>query len=233
EDPALPTRRAQCSRTEAHHASDEAKDIDNGSFRQEALPERTQLLNQIQGKIKEYNDLLIQHSTLCSRPRVPNRLIQSISNWFYNTSNAILDEEASYITHTHDLVQLVPKPATPLRQLLERSTRFRLSKLWKKKPPANSNHYFPHPETLHYASDARIDVFVGGTVLVLGMIMLIVPLWILAITQGTMERLGVITGFVVLFLALMAFSTGAGPVHCFAAAAAYSAVLVVFLQIAN
>jgi hypothetical protein len=52
------------------------------------------------------------------------------------------------------------------------------------------------------------------------MIMLIVPLWVLAITEGIMKRLGVITGFIVLFLGLIAFTTTARSFESLAAAAA-------------
>lgn len=54
----------------------------------------------------------------------------------------------------------------------------------------------------------------------MGMVMLIAPLWVLAVTHGTMKRLGVITGFVVLFLGLIAFTTVARPFESLAAAAA-------------
>lgn len=155
-----------------------------------------------------------------SQPRVPKRHIRSLSNWFYNTENAILDEEAGYISQRHDLVQLVPKSNTPLRQLLERSSRFRLWSIWKKPPPKHASENFPHPETLHYSSDARVDGCIGITITILGMIMLILPLWILAITEGTIERLSIIIGFIVLFLCLIAFTTVARPFESLAAAAA-------------
>jgi hypothetical protein len=114
----------------------------------------------------------------------------------------------------------VPKSNTPLRQLLERSSRFRLCSIWKKTPPNDASENFPHPETLHYSSGARIDGCIGITITLLGMIMLVIPLWILAVTEGMMERLGVITGFIVLFLGLIAFTTVARPFESLAAAAA-------------
>jgi len=55
---------------------------------------------------------------------------------------------------------------------------------------------------------------------VMGMVMLILPLWVLAVTEGTMKRLGVITGFVALFLGLIALTTVARPFESLAAAAA-------------
>jgi hypothetical protein len=52
------------------------------------------------------------------------------------------------------------------------------------------------------------------------MLMLITPLWVLAVTQGTVRRLAVITGFIVLFLGLIAVTTVAKPFESLAAAAA-------------
>lgn len=50
--------------------------------------------------------------------------------------------------------------------------------------------------------------------------MLIVPLWVLAVTHGIMARIGVITGFTMLFLALVAFTTIARSIESLAATAA-------------
>ncbi|KAF2112206.1 hypothetical protein BDV96DRAFT_602651 [Lophiotrema nucula] len=136
-------------------------------------------------------------SALRSQPRAPRHDVESVQNWLANTQNAILDEEAAYVKHHHDLISIAPKSRTPLRQ------------------------YY-----------ARVDKFVGVFITLMGMLMLIAPLWVLAVTEGIYKRLGVITGFIVLFLGLVAFTTVAKPFESLAAAAAYSAVLVVFLQIA-
>jgi hypothetical protein len=161
---------------------------------------------------------------------VPKRNIKSISNWHSN-EEAILKDEAAYIDQRQDLVQLVPKAITPLRYLLEKSSKFRYSKLWAKKPPDLPTKCSTHPDAVHYSSDIRIDRSIGVTITILGMAMLIAPLWWLAYTEVMAKRLGIITGFIVLFLGLVAFTTVARPFESLAAAAAYSAVLVVFLQI--
>jgi hypothetical protein len=49
--------------------------------------------------------------------------------------------------------------------------------------------------------------------------MLIAPLWILEFVHGSMNRLAVITGFIVLFLWLIAFGTAARPFESLAATA--------------
>ncbi|KAH8724700.1 hypothetical protein GQ44DRAFT_617498 [Phaeosphaeriaceae sp. PMI808] len=215
---------------ENFHAQDSATDIHNGSFRQEALPQRTKLLETLNVKVRQYNELLIQHSNLRNRPRVPKRNVGSISNWLSNEQNAILDDEIAYMKMTPDLVQLVPKSITPLRWLLEKSSKFRLSKLWARKSYSLPTYYETHPGTVHYSSDTRIERVLGIIITVLGMGMLIAPLWVLAYTGIMWKRLCVITSFIVLFLGMVAFTTAARPFESLAAAAAYSAVLVVFLQ---
>jgi hypothetical protein len=155
--------------------------------------------------------------------------MRSIANWLFNQEGAILPEEAAYIDESDDLIQLVPKSSTPLRRLLEKSSHFRLSKLWRIRDPPLPKHS-ARPEEIHYSSDSKIDTSIGITITILGMLMLIVPLWVLNETNGARTRLAVITTFIVIFLGLIAFTTVVKPFESLAAAAAYSAVLVVFLQ---
>jgi hypothetical protein len=232
---------------EEQHMLEEAKDIHHGSFRQEALPERTELLEAIHKKVRDYSkrispgivavltltdELLTQHAALRTHPEVPERNRESIQNWFYNSQNAVLQEETAYIDKSHDLLQLVPKPTTPLRRILEKSTAFRLSKFWAKEPPGLPMH-IAHMYNTHYTSDTRIDAFIGMIITASGTMMLIAPLWILESMSSPIYRLAVITVFIVLFLALVAFTMPSNPLGSLATAAAYSAVLVVFLQIGS
>jgi hypothetical protein len=125
----------------------------------------------------------------------------------------------------------VPKPTTPLRRILETSSRFRLSRLWAQAPPDLPIHTSHATGTIHYSSDARIDAFIGLIITTSGTVMLVAPLWILETMDDSVYKLGVITVFIVLFLALVAFTMPTNPLGSLATAAAYSAVLVVFLQI--
>ena len=178
--------------------------------------------------------MVLRHSQIRSQPQVPARNIESVSNWLYNAENAIADEETAYLTHTSDLFPLVPKPKSSLRKLLECSSIFRLSRFWRTKPSRSDPDMFEYLEQhIHYSSDDKIERFVSITILILGVIMLIAPLWILAFVHGTIDRLGIITLFIVLFLVLLSFTTVAKPFESLAATAAYSAVLMVFLQIAG
>jgi hypothetical protein len=93
--------------------------------------------------------------------------------------------------------------------------------------------HIAHMYNTHYTSDARIDAFIGLIITASGTIMLIAPLWILESLDSPTYRLAVITVFIVLFLTLVAFTMPANPLGSLATAAAYSAVLVVFLQIGS
>lgn len=61
--------------------------------------------------------------------------------------------------------------------------------------------------------------------------MLIAPLWILQSIGGTNAKLVVITAFILVFLAILSVVTNAKQFETLGATAAYSAVLMVFLQL--
>jgi hypothetical protein len=77
-------------------------------------------------------------------------------------------------------MQIVPKKTTPIRQLLEKSMRFWLWKLWAGELLDLLMHSMAHPYTVHYSSDARIDCFIDVVRTATGMGMSIAPLWVLA-----------------------------------------------------
>lgn len=163
------------------------------------------------------DELVLQHSQIRARPQVPKKDVRSLDNWFFNHENAILAEETNYTKHPSDLFFLVPTPRSPLRSLLEHSSHFRLLRLWQQKDvdhPANGDKY------VHYISDKKIDRFIATFIMSLGLIMIIAPLWILAFVGGLVPRLGVISAFIVLFVALISITTVAKPFESLAAAAA-------------
>ncbi len=71
-----------------------------------------------------------------------------------------------------------------------------------------------------YFSDKRIDGFITVIIIALGTLMLIAPMWILPNLENTNAKLGGITGFVVLFLGLISYTTVAKPFESLAATAA-------------
>lgn len=163
------------------------------------------------------DNIVLQHSQLKSRHPVPKKDISSLEAWFHNNGNAILEAETEYIKRSSDIFAVVPKSKSPLRVLLEHSHHFRLLKLWQQKDVDNTTY---NDENVHYISDEKIDRFITTFIMVLGLIMLIAPLWILAFLGGLVQRLGVISAFIVLFVALVSVTTVAKPFESLAAAAA-------------
>ena len=167
--------------------------------------------------MNDSDDLVLQHSQLKARPPVAKKDVTSLENWFYNNGNAILKAETEYIKRSSDLFYVVPKSKSPLRVLLEHSHRFRLLKLWQEKNVDATGY---SDENVLYFSDEKIDRFIATFIMVLGLIMLVAPLWILAFLGGLVQRLGVISAFIVLFVALISVTTVAKPFEILAAAAA-------------
>lgn len=178
------------------------------------------------------DELALQCSQMRARPKPLERNISSVANWLVNKGNAIASAETLYLDQDDDLFPLAPRSASPLRRLLERSRRFRTLSYWRTNP-RDTNLSTGFDEGVHYRSDGRIDRFVNVLILVLGTSMLITPLWILEFVSETVDRLGVITIFIVIFLGFVAFTSPAKSFETLAATAAYSAILMVFLQTAG
>lgn len=194
-------------------ASTSAPNVHNGTFRDEHSETRLDIIREVDRKLRAYNELVIQHSDLRKRPPVSGKDRNSLSNWFSNHSRAISEEETKYVQISRDLFAMVPKSKTPLRRFLERSSHFRLFRLWIKASPLED-------ENVHYTSDQRIDMFVNVIIAMIGLVMLIVPLWVLAFVTWVVHRLAIITTFVVVFLCFVSFTTVARPFETLGAAAA-------------
>lgn len=142
-------------------------------------------------------------------------------NWHQNHDwSAISKEEQQYLSAELDLVYIVPKEKTPLRRLLDHFAALRRHPLFKDKAapihPLHSN-----MDTISYFSDQRMDFLVNAIILVTGIAMLVTPMWILQAVQTPKAKLGTITVFVVVFLAMVSYATAARPAEALGATAAY------------
>lgn len=161
---------------------------------------------------------MLQHSELRNRPPVLKRNVDNLETWSGDYQHAaILTSETEYTKHPYDLFSLSPTPESPLRSLLQRSRHFRGLLIWKQK---NFDPDIKRDTNVSLSSDSKIDSFVSGTIMSLGLAMLIAPLWVLAFVNDLVQKLGVITAFIVLFVALISFTTTAKPFESLAAAAA-------------
>jgi uncharacterized membrane protein len=78
----------------------------------------------------------------------------------------------------------------------------------------------PYADFVYYIDDAKVEKFVRFVLTLVGLVMLIAPLWVLAVTRGRVKRLGVITAFVVMFLVVVGAATTARSFEGLAATAA-------------
>jgi len=169
------------------------------------------------------------YSPILSRPPVRHLDIQSVRNWLFdNHPSAISTAESSFITHTDDLMAVAPKSKSPVRFFLERSDYFRTT-FFKRTP---SDPLVIEPEN-YWSNDQRMEQFASMLIGIIGIIMLITPLWVLNFVDGIVVKLGVITVFIATFFVLAALATTAKVFETLGATAAYAAVLVVFLQMGS
>jgi hypothetical protein len=207
-----------------------AEDIHNGSFREETSETRLELIREVDRKLRSYSkcktdsilpharliildELVLQHTQLRTRPKVSKKDAQSVANWFHNHPGAIHLEETQYINEHSDLFAVAPKDKAPLRILLEKSSRFRRWSLWRKTPKSQD-------KSIIYTSENKIEFFISLINTILGLAMLIAPLWILAFVEDRVFRLVVITVFLVCFLCLVTFTTVVRPFESLGATAA-------------
>lgn len=148
---------------------------------------------------------------------------------------APIDElETAFVDHHDDLIAVQPKTRSWFRDVLERTfiLRMPLLRRYFERVPEEYRAINTNTQTI-WQNDGRIEKVSGTTIAIVGLGMLVGPLWVLEVFNQSDNkiRLGIITGFIMLFFVLVAVATTARVFDALAAAAAYSAVLMVFLQL--
>ena len=85
--------------------------------------------------------------------------------------------------------------------------------------------------TTKWHKEKRVERFSSTIIALVGLCMIIGPLWILEFVHHSVFRLAIISGFVVVFFVVVGVATTARIFEVLAAAAAYAAVLMVFMQL--
>jgi hypothetical protein len=158
--------------------------------------------------------LVHQQAELYSRPKAEKKNVESIENWFNKYPTAIYPPETAYISNRDDLFALSHISVPPLMRLLQKSSHFREWRIWQKAPKIAD-------EDAVYTSETRFRVFLSIVNTIIGLTMLVVPLWILAYVNNKAKRLAIITTCVVFFLCVLNFTMVAKPSEALAATAAY------------
>ncbi|KAH0544937.1 hypothetical protein FGG08_001017 [Glutinoglossum americanum] len=219
------------------------KDYDNSTVLDDRNIERQILLKELWVALKEYNEFVKSYSELKARPPASKIELQNVKGWMEDNEGAICPEESSFVAerNLHDLMPVNPKPKAPLRRWLERQRKF--PELWPFRQPTSPYLKNVGSEGSVYFSDKLLDRLVYGTTVLLAVAMLIAPLWWLNSVTNNTIRLGIITGFVHVFAAILGGVTIAKPFETMAATAGvlwlmrstprvdrYAAVLMVFMQ---
>ncbi|KAL2050846.1 hypothetical protein ABVK25_008907 [Lepraria finkii] len=212
--------------------------VDNGTFRRDLRPERLRILGDLLSQLERYHQFVLNHMELKSHPRASKFQINNVRQWLINANHPIAQEEVAFVGEEgeDDLIPVTSKPKTPLRRFIDKFNLLRLAACFRERK--KNERLFTQDDfemqTTVYSKDSILDGVVTFITVMLGLAMLIGPLWLLqrlSNNQSTLHaRLGVITGFLALFTPLPSLFTVAKPFEVLAATAAYGAVLMVFMQ---
>jgi hypothetical protein len=197
--------------------------------------------NALDAHINEYSQLL-------ARPQVREDDITNVKRWLAPVIPETIEDlekaplkylgpidewESEFIEHHDDLITVQPKTRSWFRNVLERSLilKFPVIRPLFERQPEEIRAINTNTQTI-WQNDKRIEGLSGTIVALVGLGMLLGPLWVLEVFNSSRGdvRLGIITAFIALFFVLVAVATTARIFDALAAAAAYSAVLMVFLQ---
>lgn len=214
--------------------------LDSGTFRNDQQSERVEKMSKLLPMIERYHKFLLGLMDLKSRSKATPFQVGNVRQWLQNANDPILDEEVAYLNEEDDLVPVASTPKAPLRQLIDRFSALNFLRL----PPCirerkrnerlyNADEDFEMQTTV-YNKDRLFEKIMTVFTIIVGLAMLIGPLWILqhlsTEPSNLQVRLGVITGFIALFTILTSLFTVAKAFEVLAATAAYGAVLMVFMQ---
>lgn len=160
--------------------------------------------------------------------------MKAVRVWLHNHENAIYDPEAAYINEDHedDLIPVHPKGRSWFRKVLEKTPLLRHFPLkrYLSRRPCDPLVREKDGDTVWH-NDTRVERFSSTVVSAIGLGMIIGPIWALYEVGPSSARLGIISAFIVVFYILVGIATTARVFESLAAVAAYSAVLMVFMQI--
>ncbi|QDS72495.1 hypothetical protein FKW77_010072 [Venturia effusa] len=200
-----------------------AGEYDNGSFRLDPDTDRKKLImEKLVPKLTSYNEFINSYAELARHPVAEHREQNTLQDWFRAHPNAIHDPEQQYITRTEDLVSVIPFEKSWFRRVLEWTFVLRFSTFRRETT-----------DGVVFSNNKRLENLSTTVVAIFGLGMLIAPLWILEAVHDSNKQLAIITGFIVLFFFVVKVATNARVFESLAVAAAYSAVLMVFLQLGN
>ena len=127
--------------------------------------------------------------------------------WATDHPNGIPGAELQYLKSGDELVYVLPKEKSPLRRIYNKAESMGLG--WFRRKPTDAIGF--DPETTLLQEDERAEAVLNRVILLIGLLMLVGPLWILEFLKTITHSLAVITCFIILFRFLVSFATAARP----------------------
>lgn len=162
------------------------------------------------------DEYLSSYAVIRSWTRAQDYQIANVENWFASNPGAISLAEQQFIKTGGDVVPLVFRNRSLLHRLLERYEPMLKFRLFRRQPRPDQS----VSKSIYYYSHTRVEITVSATIIVVGVILLLAPMWALHFVTSDLARLGVITAFIVIFTALVGATTLAKPFEVLAGTAA-------------
>ncbi|KAF1926377.1 uncharacterized protein M421DRAFT_396719 [Didymella exigua CBS 183.55] len=216
-------------------ADDNEEDADKLASGRRSGAERTALLDKIREKLVRYDEIMAKARDLNAFQRPSDRDYRSLRQWYYRKT-PLVDRESTWIKLRDDLVTL--------RQGREWAGFDGWIESWIKRLPFGLERYFTtealkeksDDPLMRYYNPARVEKLVGVFITLIIFVLLIMPvvamykLTCIGNRKTTIDAVGLLVVFTLLFSAAMSLLTKAKRHELFAASAAYCAVLVVFIS---
>ena len=163
--------------------------------------------------------MLCRFIELKASPKASRTTIKNIKIWLSNNNNPIDPRETEFI-RAADLISVVQSPKSTFRRLVEQHVLVPTKGLFGLLRQSQSQELGPENcRTIVQGSDEHVDILAAVIVFIVAVVMLIVPLWVLAIVQDMFRKLAVITVFLTVFLAVLTWGTFSRPFEILAATA--------------
>lgn len=139
-----------------------------------------------------------------------------MKNLFWNYDYIIDEKEQKFVEKESDLISVVERKKSLLRKMMEKLWGAQLSYIF----PARDRADRFKGDSTKYSSFRKFEGTMTVTVISIGLMSLLVPMWWLNYVRDDDKRLGIISGFIVLFAGVLASATVQQPFEVMAGTAA-------------
>ncbi|RDW81917.1 hypothetical protein BP6252_03029 [Coleophoma cylindrospora] len=190
---------------------------------------RKDLIDKIDQKLKEYDELLLLDARLRKLQRPSKRVHRNFFDYLY-TEKPFPADDRRFGNHEHDFISLQDHEDSWLDELFHKAIDHARKGFFRKifvTPEDQAKTDDPHH---YYYSEERLGAVIKTVVAFMSAALLLLPIFLftaLKLSPGSMASVTLI--FVLVFAAAISGLTSAKRVEVFAATAAYCAVLTVFI----